>query len=111
MSDSVPLFVPTRSTSSASDVLALLSGRRPGGERVGIAFTGLDLLRAACGPRQDWIRLHESALRGMLAPHGVTIIQFDPVLVGPDVGHPAEQVDTPAPAPAAARALAGHRGR
>jgi hypothetical protein len=107
MSDSVPLFVPTRST-SASDVLALLSGRCPGGQRVGIAFTGLDLLRAACGPRQDWIRLHESALRGMLAPHGVTIIQFDPVLVGPDVG---QSVDAPAPAPTLAGALAGHHGR
>jgi hypothetical protein len=99
MSDSVPLFVPTRSTSD-SDVLALLWGRRPGGERVGIAFTGLDLLRAACGPRQDWIRLHEPALRGMLAPHGVTIIQFDPVLVGPDAGQPVE--------PVLARASAGH---
>jgi hypothetical protein len=75
---------------------------------VGIAFTGLDLLRAACGPRQDWIRLHESALRGMLAPHGVTIIQFDPVLVGPDVG---QSVDAPAPAPTLAGALAGHHGR
>ena len=75
---------------------------------MGIAFTGLDLLRAACGPRQDWIRLHESALRDMLAPHGVTIIQFDPVLVGPDVGQP---VDAPAQAPTLAGALAGQRGR
>ena len=107
MSDSVPLFVPTRST-SANDVLSLLWGRCPGGQRVGIAFTGLDLLRAACGPRQDWIRLHESALRDMLAPHGVTIIQFDPVLVGPDVGQP---VDTPAQAPTLSRALVGQRGR
>ena len=108
MSDSVPLFVPTRST-SASDVLALLWGCRPGGERVGIAFTSLDLLRAACGPRQDWIRLYESALRGMLPPHGVTIIQFDPVLVGPDVGHPTEPIDAPAAAPTLAGA--GQRGR
>ena len=102
MSDSVPLFVPTRST-SASDVLALLWGHRPGGQRVGIAFTSLDLLRAACGHRQDWIRLHESALRGMLAPHGITMIQFDPVLVGPDVGQPVEPVSAPA--------LAGHHAR
>ena len=108
MSDSVPLFVPTRST-SANDVLSLLWGRCPGGQRVGIAFTGLDLLRAACGPRQDWIRLHETALRDMLAPHGVTIIQFDPVLVGPDVGQPVEPVEAPARAPALAGA--GHRGR
>lgn len=78
---------------------------------MGIAFTGLDLLRAACGPQQDWIRLHESALRDMLAPHGVTIIQFDPVLVGPDVGQPVEPVDAPAQAPTLAGASAGQRGR
>jgi len=31
------------------------------------------------------MRLTESALREMLAPLGVTRIQLDPVLVGPDV--------------------------
>ena len=84
MSDSVPLFVPTRVAGSV-DVVALQVGRRPDGRRVGIAFSRLDLLRAATGPRQDWIRLHEDVLRETLAELGVTKIQFDPVLVGPDV--------------------------
>jgi hypothetical protein len=61
-------------------------GRRPDGIRVGIAFTSLELLRAASGPRQDWMRLYEDSLRELLAPLGVTVIQLDPVLVGPDVG-------------------------
>jgi hypothetical protein len=43
------------------------------------------LLRAATGPRQEWVRLHESALREVLEPFGITVIQLDPVLVGPDV--------------------------
>ena len=52
---------------------------------MGIAFSCLELLRAATGPRQDWVRLHEDVLRETLAELGVTVIQFDPVLVGPDV--------------------------
>ena len=61
------------------------TGRLPDGRRVGIAFTTLGQLRAATGSRQEWMRLTESALREMLAPLGVTRIQLDPVLVGPDV--------------------------
>jgi hypothetical protein len=45
----------------------------------------------------------------MLAPHGVTMIQFDPVLVGPDVGQPVAPVDAPAQVPTLAGA--GHSGR
>jgi hypothetical protein len=67
------------------DVVALQVGRRPDGQRVGIAFSCLELLRAATGSRQDWVRLDEDALRETLADLGVTVIQFDPVLVGPDV--------------------------
>jgi hypothetical protein len=63
------------------EVVALQVGRRPDGRRVGIAFSSLELLRAATGPRQDWLRLHEDVLRETLAELGVTTIQFDPVLV------------------------------
>ena len=90
-SDSVPLFVPTRLAGSV-DVVALQVGRRPDGRRVGIAFSSLELLRAATGPRQDWIRLHEEVLRETLAELGVSLIQFDPVLVGPDVSTSAVPV-------------------
>ena len=79
---SLDWFVPVRSTGAAA---ALQTGRLPDGRRVGIAFTTLVQLRAATGPRQEWMRLTESALREMLAPLGVTRIQLDPVLVGPDV--------------------------
>ena len=104
---SVPLFVPTR-VAGAADVAALQFGRRPDGVRVGIAFSSMELLRAATGPRQEWIRMHESVLRELLAPFGISIIQLDPVLVGPDVGTPA-----PASVETAAResVLAGHGGR
>ncbi|HEY0473541.1 MAG TPA: SAV_915 family protein [Kribbella sp.] len=77
--------MPTR-TAGAADVAAVQVGRRPDGVRVGIAFTSLELLRAASGPRQDWMRLFEDSLRELLAPLGVSVIQFDPVLVGPDIG-------------------------
>jgi hypothetical protein len=91
MDEPVPLFVPTR-MAGAWDVVALQVGRRPDGVRVGIAFSSLELLRAASGPRQDWLRLHEDSLRELLADLGVSVIQFDPVLVGPDIGVPAGQL-------------------
>lgn len=84
-------FVPVH---SAGDIGALQTGRLPDGRRVGIAFTTLANLRAASGPRQEFMRLTEEALREMLAALGVIRIQLDPVLVGPDVrlqtSHPAE---------------------
>ncbi|WP_344840956.1 SAV_915 family protein [Kribbella ginsengisoli] len=95
--DPVPLFVPTRSA-GALDVAALQWGHRPDGVRVGIAFSSAQLLRAATGPRQEWVRLHESSLREMLAPFGISVIQLDPMLVGPDVA----QIRTPE--------LVGHHG-
>lgn len=120
---SVPLFVPTR-VAGAADVAAIQFGRRPDGVRVGIAFSSVELLRAATGPRQEWIRMHESVLRELMSPFGISIIQLDPVLVGPDVGTPATAsasgpaaASTAAPAPAPAETvardsvLAGHGGR
>lgn len=88
LDDPVPLFVPTR-TAGAVDVVGLQVGRRPDGVRVGIAFSSLGLLREATGPRQGWLRIHENDLRDLLAQVGVHVIQFDPLLVGPDVGAPA----------------------
>lgn len=91
MDEPVPLFVPTR-MAGAWDVVALQVGRRPDGIRVGIAFSSLELLRAASGPRQDWVRMHEDSLRETLAELGVSLIQFDPVLVGPDVAEPVREL-------------------
>ncbi|WBQ03429.1 SAV_915 family protein [Kribbella sp. CA-293567] len=92
LDDPVPLFVPTR-TAGAVDVACLQVGRRPDGVRVGIAFSRLELLREATGPRQDWVRMHEDELREQLAQLGVGVIQCDPVLVGPDVFAPAALLD------------------
>ncbi|WP_410788296.1 SAV_915 family protein [Kribbella sp. C-35] len=82
-------FVPVH---SVGDIAAPQMGRLPDGCRVGIAFTTLANLRVASGPRQEWMRLTEEALRETLAPLGVTRIQLDPVLVGPDLqpAYPAE---------------------
>ena len=89
----VDWFVPVH---SAGDIAALQTGRLPDGRRVGIAFTTLANLRAASGPRQEWMRLTEEALRETLAPLGVSRIQLDPVLVGPDVSsRPALQASHP----------------
>ena len=68
----------------------LQTGRLPDGRRVGIAFITLAQLRAASGPRQEWMRLREDTLRELLADLGVTRIQLDPVLVGPDVSSASE---------------------
>jgi len=60
------LFVPVRE--SGSGMLALRTGRLPSGQRVGLAFTSAASLLSELGPGQPWIRLHEDAMRGMLAP-------------------------------------------
>ena len=52
---------------------------------MGIAFTTLAQLRAATGPRQEWLRMGEETLHEVVTPLGVGRIQLDPVLVGPDV--------------------------
>lgn len=77
------------------------TGRSPQGARLGIAFTRPELLVAAMGPDQPWEELCESALRAMLRPLGIDVIQVDPLLVAPPLD-PVEPTPTPAPAPAPA---------
>ncbi|GAA4628845.1 hypothetical protein GCM10023196_046910 [Actinoallomurus vinaceus] len=95
-----PLFVPVRRSSAGT--LTLLTARLPAGPRVGVAFTGLAALRAASGPTQEWVRLSEHALRGLLLPLGVDRIQIDPVLVAADVNRPTPVRNVPRPATAQA---------
>ncbi|MFG1897677.1 SAV_915 family protein [Micromonospora zamorensis] len=64
-------------------VRTVRTGRSPQGQRVGIAFTRPELLAAAMGADQQWEELCESALRGMLRPLGIDVIQVDPLLVAP----------------------------
>ncbi|GGO04351.1 SAV_915 family protein [Micromonospora parathelypteridis] len=64
-------------------VRTVRTGRSPQGQRVGIAFTRPELLIAAMGTDQPWEELCESALRGMLRPLGIDVIQVDPLLVAP----------------------------
>lgn len=87
-----PLLVPVSSSPSGS--LALLTGRLPSGEQVGLAFTSEESLRAVLGPWQQWTRLSEGALRGMLTPIGVEHLRVDP--------HPARQGVGSVPASSAA---------
>ncbi|GAB4105415.1 hypothetical protein GCM10028790_44340 [Micromonospora taraxaci] len=64
-------------------VRTVRTGRSPQGQRVGIAFTRPELLVTAMGTDQPWEELCESALRGMLRPLGIDVIQVDPLLVAP----------------------------
>ncbi|SCE74474.1 hypothetical protein GA0070612_0696 [Micromonospora chokoriensis] len=64
-------------------VRTVRTGRSPQGQRVGIAFTRPELLVTAMGADQQWEELCESALRGMLCPLGIDVIQVDPLLVAP----------------------------
>ncbi|WCN82077.1 SAV_915 family protein [Micromonospora sp. LH3U1] len=64
-------------------VRTVRTGRSPQGQRLGIAFTRPELLAAAMGADQQWEELCESALRGMLRPLGIDVIQVDPLLVAP----------------------------
>ncbi|MFF0150085.1 SAV_915 family protein [Micromonospora sp. NPDC005203] len=64
-------------------VRTVRTGRSPQGQRLGIAFTRPELLAAAMGPDQPWEELCESALRRMLRPLGIDVIQVDPLLVAP----------------------------
>jgi hypothetical protein len=69
-------LVPVRD--SKAGTLALQTGRLISGERVGLAFTSEASILMTLGPSQQWIWLAPSALRGMLAPLGVTRIRVDP---------------------------------
>lgn len=93
-----PLFVPVRR--STAGTVTPLTARLPQGPRVGIAFTSLAALQAAARPAQDWIRLAETALRGLLVPLGVARIQVDPVLIVADLARTARARNVPRPAPA-----------
>jgi hypothetical protein len=73
------LSVPVRTT--AGGMVSVRTGRLEGGGRVGIAFTSEERLIRAFGAGQRSIRLHVSALRGLLRPLGVTRIQVDPTAV------------------------------
>jgi hypothetical protein len=75
MTESALMVVPVR---AGSGMVSLRCGRLPTGERVGIAFTTEERLTQTMGPGQEWIHLHERALRAMLRPLGVTRIQVDP---------------------------------
>lgn len=69
------LFVPVRHTSSG--MATVRTGRLLTGERVGLAFSSEVALLLTLGPSQQWIRLAPGALRGMLAPLGITEITVD----------------------------------
>ncbi|MGI8329297.1 SAV_915 family protein [Actinomadura scrupuli] len=100
-----PLFVPVRR--SAAGTVTPLTARLPEGPRVGIAFTSREALQAAARPAQDWIRLAEDALRGLLVPLGIARIQVDPVLIVADLAQTARVRNVPRPAPVAAPAVTG----
>lgn len=77
------LAVPAFLTSA--DVMAVLTGRTPAGQRVGIAFTSPENLAYVMGRDQSWIYLSERALRTMLAPLQIQRIQVDPLFIGPEI--------------------------
>lgn len=92
--------VPVRAVNDTA-ALVVQTGRLPRGQRVGIAFTEPERLAAAMGHGQRWTRLSASALRAMLTPMGVQVIQLDPILVGPAIGESVARRAIEAPAPAA----------
>src|SRR5690606_27484227 len=77
------LAVPAFLTSA--DVMAVLTGRTPAGQRVGIAFTSPENLAYVMGRDQSWIYLSERALRTMLAPLQIQRIQVDPLFTAPEI--------------------------
>lgn len=97
-----PLFIPVRR--SAAGAVTPLTARLPEGPRVGIAFSSLEALQAAARPAQEWIRLAEAALRGLLVPLGIVRIQIDPVLIVADLAQTAQVRNVPRPAPAVSAA-------
>ncbi len=74
------LYVPVRHTADGMDTLAI--AHTPDGELAGIAFSSAGALAAACRPSQAFAEMAEDALREVLAPLGITRIQFDPAAVG-----------------------------
>ncbi|ASU83650.1 hypothetical protein CDO52_13385 [Nocardiopsis gilva YIM 90087] len=70
--------VPVRVTNGVDCVRLARLGN---GERVALEFSSPERLHAAMGPRQQWIRMAEPALRALVRPLGVTRIQSDPSVV------------------------------
>ena len=71
-----PFFVPVHP--SQYGTLALLTGRLPSGQRIGLAFTSESSLQSALGRWQQSVRLCEPALRDMLMPLGIDHLRIDP---------------------------------
>jgi hypothetical protein len=92
-----PLFVPVRR--STVGTVTPLTARLPQGPRVGIAFTSLEAMQAASRPGQDWIRLAEAALHGLLDPLGIGRIQVDPLLIVADLSQTTQVRNVPQPSP------------
>ena len=74
-------------------MLTVVTGIRPAGGRIGIAFSTVDRLKAAMGDTQRWVALSESALLAMVRPLGIVDIECDAVLVGARVAVPARVED------------------
>ncbi|MGI5153772.1 SAV_915 family protein [Microbispora sp. CA-102843] len=70
-----PLYVPVRRSTFS---LALRLFRTAAGKRTAVAFTSPFRLARALGGDQDWIRLSEPALRGMINDLNVIGIVIDP---------------------------------
>ncbi|MFI9583637.1 SAV_915 family protein [Streptomyces sp. NPDC052236] len=80
------LFVPVRVNAHGGAFTAVRTARPGAGqERVGLAFTGPEALRAALGNTQHWIRLSRPALAALLAPLGINDIRIDPLYIGPQL--------------------------
>ena len=97
----IPFFVPVRA--SQAGPLALLTGRLPSGQRIGLAFTSEASLLSALGPWQRWVRLCEGALRDMLIPLGVDHIRIDP--------RPVREAARSTPESTGRQARSGNAGR
>ncbi|MER5864958.1 SAV_915 family protein [Kitasatospora sp. NPDC002040] len=77
-----PLFVPVRPGPMGCTARFF---RTPLGSRTAVGFSTEQLLVAALGPQQPWIRLAEPALRALAVPTGVTALTVDPQLSAPAV--------------------------
>ncbi|NBE50510.1 SAV_915 family protein [Streptomyces boluensis] len=77
-----PLFVPVRPGPSGC---AARLFRTPPGARTAVGFTTERRLVGTLGPRQQWVRLSEAALRRLVEPVGVTTLTVDPQFAAPSV--------------------------
>ncbi|MFJ8043588.1 SAV_915 family protein [Kitasatospora sp. NPDC096147] len=75
-----PLYVPVRPGPRGCTARFF---RTPLGGRTAVGFSSEQLLTAALGAGQPWIRLAEPALRALATPMGVTALTVDPQLSAP----------------------------